>query len=430
MPASSVRIALAYYMLLQAFLQHAVALQVGTRAGSGETLALDAAVNLGCPGIEEQRNLWPALALLNFARQFEQKAHKPSWIRPFDVSLLGREGSQATVDEIDAMFDGHIMSAHRTMNLSLFGMSAGLNHSELPPSVEQPAELNKEQYEWAKSLEGPVWVFSAYHKTGTALSWKILHGMKQDSSPLNKVHATICDGGRRIFHNDEWSNAYDWPVIDVVRVLPNYRLVHFIRDPVNLIMSAFRYHQSGIENWSFTKNLLQAARKELAFDSLLALQQLRKDFHLTSKQKLALSHFRKAARHGMSLVDFYRSAPEHQGVTVEAFRSWPMLVLLMHNYELTRQDPNSLQMRMESQQKDFEASMRCMFSFLGESRQINLQEALAIVAPLDVTKHPQLARKHLTHGRYDNSKLQSVLENMAPIMAARRKMHEPALREC
>mmetsp|Transcript_45105 Transcript_45105/g.107241 ORF Transcript_45105/g.107241 Transcript_45105/m.107241 type:complete len:463 (-) Transcript_45105:61-1449(-) len=456
---SSIMLALLLALLLQ---HHTDALQIRTGAESAAMSESDVESAAGCPGLAQTRNLMPTLAVLHLGGNFAHEVDVPNWLQGLDFTLFNEAGvdsnysverpdsEPSSFSELDDLFAGSRSFDFKGKYddfLAIDGDSASDTSSKTEsPAVandtqyyHRPSELTKAQYHWTRSLDQPVWVFSAYHKTGTVLSWKIVNHINKYHHPgddhnklFNKVHHTICDGDKKIFTKFVWSNVYGWPAMDVVHALPNYRLVHFIRDPVNLIISAFRYHQKGSEAWTFTRKLVEAAKenKDMTVESFRLLRHLQSQYGITRKQKIALGHFRQAAARGMTLVDFYQTAPDEEGVVVEAFRSWPMLVLVMQNYETTRRDENSLQMRMESEMADFSKSMRCMFKFLSESRHIDIKEAMRVVQPLDVTRHPHRAQSHVTSGRYDNTRITKILENMRPILAARQILNKPAVHEC
>jgi len=290
--------------------------------------------------------------------------------------------------------------------------------------------VSSSQYEHAQSLRDAVWVFSSYHKTGTVLIQKMLGAFNNHNySAVWHVDKALCEGAAELFSNELWGNSYSHPAMPVIqKTLRKYRFVHFIRDPVNIIVSAYRYHTEGGERWLYVKQIREADDTETG-EKLEVLEKLLSDFSLTRAEKKALMHFRQAAEGGLTTLDYYRAAPEEEGVVVQAFHSWPDIDLLLQNYESTRGNPHALQMRMESLQENFQKSMRCMFEFLIESRPFNVDEAMRTVAPLDVhTGHH--ANNHVTSGKYDNTEITKVLKGMAPVAAAQRALHRPAAREC
>eukprot|EP00971_Amphidinium_carterae_P271827 5394055-Amphidinium_carterae.1 len=163
-----------------------------------------------------------------------------------------------------------------------------------------------------------------------------------------------------------------------------------------------------------------------------SLQELR-DYVNHRHKGHALTHFRKRVKQGASLYDYYQHASEKEAIFIELFRSWHEIQLIMSNYITTREDRNTVQVRMESVQEDFHSSMKCLVNFLGGSVPSlpYPHKTMQRLEDLDVTKHPEATKSvHVTTGKYDNSELLKLLETVKPLMEAREALKLPAQNEC
>mmetsp|Transcript_22785 Transcript_22785/g.53179 ORF Transcript_22785/g.53179 Transcript_22785/m.53179 type:complete len:416 (+) Transcript_22785:115-1362(+) len=375
-----------------------------------------------CGTLAMARNLPPAKAVAKLGQEVAPDADVPHWLQQAHLHLLGN-----LINSDAEEFAEEEEIGGTELEFDTPEVSPADNISFISEFI--PRGMSLRQYQITRALDQPVWVFSSYHKTGTVLIVKLINTFNDhNSAKLRKVDTAFCKGESQLFSTATWSNAYSYPDIPVIRVLPNYRLVHFIRDPVKLIVSAYRYHVEGTERWLYDLGIAEV-NDALADTTFPVIRDMAAGYHLTPDHRLALGHFHKAAERGLSVLDYYRAAPEEEAVVVEAFRSWPEIDLLVRNYNATRHDPNTLQMRMETIQSKFMPTMRCMFQFLSESRDLDVQEAMRLVEAVDVNAHPENL-KHVTTGKFDNQKVTEVLEAIPAVRAARHVLQLPAQREC
>jgi len=307
-----------------------------------------------------------------------------------------------------------------------------LSLDSLPFSAKTSSKsMSEEQYKNARSMHQKVIVFGSYHKTGTELVLTMIREFTGKPGGAYWNCAALGKGHPWVFTKDFMTNYYFNPAVPIIRVLPHYRFVHFIRDPLNLVVSAYRYHAAGMEKWLFTP--VRRANNAGWLHKHRAYMHELEEPNVVHPFRHVLGRFRKAVEQGASLYDYYQAAEEEEGVVVEAFRSWPEIQMLLANYNLTRKDPQTLQVRMESVQADYHGTMKCMFKFLRDAMPLDVKQALKTVEPLDVAKHPQNAgggADHVTRGRYDNSKLLKVLQGIQPLREAERRLAKPAVCEC
>mmetsp|Transcript_29960 Transcript_29960/g.54582 ORF Transcript_29960/g.54582 Transcript_29960/m.54582 type:complete len:420 (-) Transcript_29960:53-1312(-) len=384
-----------------------------------------------CGLLNMAQNLPPARAVAKLGSRYANHVLIPTWLLDAKKNIKHKRLEHAGQDQEpwgsqpydwDADDEAAYVSVSEAMSKVDGRDNLFMNNSGIPVGMSQA------QYDETSAMSEPVWIFSSYHKTGTVLIMKLIWALTggKDAGFYHEVGPALCDG-TTLFSSEPWSNAYSHPYMPVVRVLPNYQFVHFIRDPIHLVVSAYRYHRMSHEQWLFVKRINQADSGQAA-TSLHLLEELGSKYGFSSAQKRALAHFRLAARRGLTVLDYYQAAPEEEGVIIQAFHSWPDIHLIVQNYEATRQDPNALQIRTESTQTDFIKSMRCMLDFLSESRQIDIKEALRIIEPLDMANNPDM--EHVTQGKFDNDNIIAVLKGMKALVAARHALEQPAVNAC
>jgi len=85
-------------------------------------------------------------------------------------------------------------------------------------------------------------LFVAHHKTGSSLA-KVLSRL---------LSTNIDEDTTELLHVWNWS--WEWHLQSYTS-LGNKKIVHFVRDPMSQIVSAYNYHMLGSEAWEFTWNL-------------------------------------------------------------------------------------------------------------------------------------------------------------------------------
>merc|ERR1719469_1784040 len=96
-----------------------------------------------------------------------------------------------------------------------------------------------------KQYEGQtIFIFGAYHKTGCELAVSIMANLRHDhnTDDINLVGDAIDQEHNKIFLAGKWDNFYYEPRLGILNLLPDFRLVHMVRDPVEIIVSAYRFH--------------------------------------------------------------------------------------------------------------------------------------------------------------------------------------------
>mmetsp|Transcript_18183 Transcript_18183/g.42294 ORF Transcript_18183/g.42294 Transcript_18183/m.42294 type:complete len:426 (+) Transcript_18183:97-1374(+) len=386
-----------------------------------------------CGFLNMAQNFPPARAVAKLGGRYANHVQMPTWLETARRNLKHKDlhhGGQGQ-DELGSQpYDWNAKDESSYLEIAK-AISNGDDDGQSIFFMNEsgiPVGMSSEQYRATSTTKEPVTIFSSYHKTGTVLIMKLIWGMSAGKQRYREAGKALCDGSVPIFSTEPWSNAYSHPYMPIIHVLPKYRFIHFIRDPIHLVVSAYRYHQMGTEQWLYFKRINQASSGQAA-TSLHLLQEMVQKHGVSSAQKRALAHFRLAARRGLTIFDYYEAAPEEEGAIIQAYHSWPEILLITQNYEASRNDPNALQITTESTQTDFMKSMTCMLSFLSESQHINWEEAMRVIQPLDPASHPE-GMSHVTKGKYDNTNIMAVLSGMDALQAARKSLSQPAVRSC
>mmetsp|Transcript_8589 Transcript_8589/g.20211 ORF Transcript_8589/g.20211 Transcript_8589/m.20211 type:complete len:377 (-) Transcript_8589:37-1167(-) len=278
-----------------------------------------------------------------------------------------------------------------------------------------------------ENLTEPVWIFGSYHKSGCELAESIIHKFSGVGS-VNWVGLSTKE--HEVFSLDKFSNFFFEPNLSIIRLVPRYRLVHLIRDPSNIIVSAYRFHCKALERWLYVP-IRKTVKTQRFREDLAILRNI--SMHIPEEHLSVLRHFAANVATGATLSSYYQSVPEEDGVLIEAYRSWPEIHLMSSNYAATLEDPDVVQVHMESILQDFDSTMHCMLSFLQLSRPLNVTEGMALLHPLDITRHPSHAgggASHITSGRYNNSRLLEVLGGVEALRLAQKVMAVPAVSRC
>jgi len=164
-------------------------------------------------------------------------------------------------------------------------------------------------------------------------------------------------------------------------------LVHWYRDPVSLILSAYRYHRGLTafnigEGWASMEAKCAWCDKK-SFDFIFA-----------------------RCGYNCTYADLLNSLEEEAGVHIEAVHSSASIKHMVSNVERWANEPQVLTLSMEHLSKDFNQTMRCLFDFLGVHDAASLTNIVDSMQNLRV----QHADPHNTDGKFDNSQLQLLLD--------------------
>ena len=100
-------------------------------------------------------------------------------------------------------------------------------------------------------------IFCSHHKTGSTFLKKVL----SDVSVGNNLKLQILDFTFKDISDVDseadfllLTHATNEQVLTLKEILPSKKIVHFIRNPRKLVLSAYIYHLKGKESWLHDKN--------------------------------------------------------------------------------------------------------------------------------------------------------------------------------
>jgi len=291
-------------------------------------------------------------------------------------------------------------------------------------------KLSDTQRSILKEKGDDTWVFASYRKSGCNLAENILRqtstGCSWDNNSRSVLHQpweAIDAGDPEVFKDSDFSNHFCNPDMDVLQALPRYRLVHLVRNPVEVVLSSYRYHREESTGW-LSLPVRQARNTRHVLATLRRFRTIVNE--IPASHTKVLVSFADAVLNGATLSNYYNNASEADGVIVEAYRSWPELDLVTKNLQRTRTDTRALQVRMESVQYNFKDTMKCMFKFLNESRWVHVDTCTDEVKSLMGKKSSDL------HGllRYNQTVLRQSLQTVQYMERLREAYHVKAAREC
>lgn len=294
------------------------------------------------------------------------------------------------------------------------------------------------------SIAPLVWLFGSYHKTGCQLALSLCWIL--GGHPAKNINTEIFLGHHNnLFDTHAFSDWYFEPNIDLILNVPHYRFVHMIRMPKEQIVSAYRYHchiQAKTEeflqlpmNQGWCEHRHDCPQTYTRYGILPKLMNDKSEFQrvVAPEHRQLLHRLFEAVAAGKTLPQFYREATEHDGVIIEAYRSYATLRMMAHNYEGTRNDDRTLQLRMENIKSDFPKTMQCMFTFLSNSHKFDTRKALKLSAPLDVDKFGKKAalKAQPWHiDQEDNTELYKTLIGISFVREIHVTLSKPAYKEC
>lgn len=286
-------------------------------------------------------------------------------------------------------------------------------HHTRIPRYEIPGLSNRNYWKLQHS-KGVPWLFGAYHKTGCELIVNVMARLKNSSADdINMVGDAISQNRDSVFKPGKWDNFFFGPRLGVMSLLPDFRMVHLVRDPVSIVLSAYRFHAScpAGEPWLF-----DPIAKIFDIDLIIA--------HIHDQHPKLVGRLKTAVEQNTSLCELYNqeNMPPVEGVVIEAYRSQHELELMSRNYVDTAEDPRVLQVSMDTIMEDFNGTMRCLFGFLHQSRKLHERQLMKKITEFATPTD----QSHVTTGKYDNSLLEKVVSRVPHVLESKRHMDEVA----
>lgn len=252
------------------------------------------------------------------------------------------------------------------------------------------------------NLRPLTWVFGSYHKTGCELSLGMCQALagKRPIETAIRIQNMTNDNRPETdaFNHGAWGNWYFEPNVSIIMKLPDFRFVHMIRGPADLIVSSFHWHlqDSHDEYWLqdsmnkfFCMTRENCVHHYSIFGMIPQLLYNPSTFNklVQAEHRDLLRHFNDSVNNGDTLTSFYKSNPWESGIVIEAYREMWTLNFMADNYKRTRQDDRAVQVHMEHTKSDFPGTMKCVFSFLQRSHDFHVDWAMNQIDKLDITKY-------------------------------------------
>lgn len=329
------------------------------------------------------------------------------------------------------------------------------NQDALDPGINLYSDMKE------VGVLGPLtWVFGAYHKTGVELSLGICETLsggnlttilgkrvvkltsQGEGEPLGyKIERQLSDS----FNNRAFGNWFFEPRVGIIKQIPNYRFVHMIRNPSQMVVSAYHWHLAPQhEPW-----LKFPMKKHFCYEEEMCLKPFSRYGFLPAilynpakfnelvlpEHNDILIRYNASVQANRTLPGFYRRASRHDGIIIEAYREMWTLNLMVDNYLQSRQDERSVHVRMEHILNDFNSTMGCMFSFLQNSYPFNDKWAMMKVAKFDVSMYGSSASvnnpDHISSmPQNQTEELLRILDTVPWVPKARQQLWLPAINDC
>mmetsp|Transcript_116930 Transcript_116930/g.214995 ORF Transcript_116930/g.214995 Transcript_116930/m.214995 type:complete len:359 (+) Transcript_116930:60-1136(+) len=234
-----------------------------------------------------------------------------------------------------------------------------------------------------------------YHKTGCIFSnefgavLKNTLGMHSDHFKNSSFELQFPEGGKT--WDGFWHETIAVPSQTFAKItspstswrLPEGTpLVHWYRDPVDLVMSGYRYHSNmrSAEPWEYRVGWTPRTDAE-AHKAIFSICQ-----------------------NNCTYLHLLGAAPEERGVKIEMLMERQLMQNMVGNLQRWANNAQVLHLSMSHLTTDFNSTMKCILKFMDlgdESDQLFME--------LQQLDHPSSA--HVTHGLYDNSALRTTVEH-------------------
>lgn len=228
-----------------------------------------------------------------------------------------------------------------------------------------------------------MWIVGTHHKTGSFLAAQIWEDDHQIVQPPLKIHINSF----KPIQEKKWRKLSDADVdivvtfhatgidADLEKILGRpYRFVHFVRDPVAQLVSAYLYEVERITH----RNATGAAGVH--------------DKYLKTVQN-------------------HMEDPNHAGLFALADFMKPDLEDMQKQYAASQLDHNALNIKLEDFAADFKDTLERMFVFLGVPK-AELKRFVRNAMREDLHQHTDAQNQgdvHVTEGKYDKAPLHKLL---------------------
>jgi len=299
--------------------------------------------------------------------------------------------------------------------LSAFQLTARLESLRAEPQLKLFEAPSVKVEEHLAPARGNWLVSAPYHKTGIVYSRGLVQSLGHLSVlellPLIHVNASFETQLPTNARGRFWEEALEPSShrLDIVEAPASYwprhdaKLLHWYRDPVDLILSAYKYHRSlgpdsGDESW-----VSDSSPSACAYCDAESYQVLFKD-----------------CDYQCSYQDLLLSANDTSGVMLEAVHSSATLKHMAANVGRWANEPNVLTLSMEHLSYDYNSTMKCMAEFMGanETELVEQLQALDLKRTASVHSSEQLLGQGALKLHLERQPVLSELASLRGIISA------------
>lgn len=268
--------------------------------------------------------------------------------------------------------------------------------------------------------EKPLLIVGTHHKTGTALMALVLreafsvHKKMTGGKPSGVMMGYFgnpetmdapfafyyCDH----LYSDTWNKTDSSSSDHLPKLVDNhqffkghYKFVHLVRDPMELVISAYLYHHAGPPDWQ--EVWLYEQHPLSSYQTILNNSSCDPGTRLT-----------------MSWFDLLRCLNQKEGLMAEAlfqthFGAVPSMVAAVQHIQGDQKHAQVLQLGLEEFQSGFDETVRRMFEFLGFRPRV-VESIVRGCAPFDLRRQSSGEKErneHVTTGKFDKEKLREMM---------------------
>lgn len=266
----------------------------------------------------------------------------------------------------------------------------------------------------------PLLIVGTHHKTGTALMalvlreafsvHKSLTGGKSSGVMMGFFGNAERPGAPYAFYYcdqlyaDTWNKTDSTSTEHLPKLVDNhqffnghYKFVHLVRDPVELVISAYLYHHGGPPDW----------QEVWLYEK-----------HPLSNYKTVMTNSScdPKGRTEMSWFDVLRCLNQKEGLLAEAlfqtyFGALPSMVAAVKHIHGHHEYARVLQLGLEEFQSNFDGTVARMFEFLGFGKR-EVGKIVEGCAPFDLQRQSQGEKErneHVTAGKFDKGILREIM---------------------
>lgn len=320
-----------------------------------------------------------AVFLCLLSQKFGQWSTSSSWPMPtllnkFSVVMLIAMYAGVDHDILCGLIPDHI-NCH-------IDTSVGSSATEMPLPTSTASVLNFTM-EIARP-DKPIFI-AAHHKTGTVLMCNIWQNVAANSNQIDQLYTTYALESQcnwesmkagEVCIQDDFNAAT--AVDGLLSARADFYLIQTIRDPLEMVVSAYQYHKAGSEGWC-----------KLPWGSFESESYSRRFPGIWDGLKDEVT-----ANQGMTYQEYLQSVDTETGLATEFRHSMAWnLKDMQDTYRRMKDDPRHFSLRFEEWEGNYNGTLEKMFMFVGARP---MQRMLQIASWSDLKIHPPLHSNHVS----------------------------------